>query len=159
MDTKINNSGFSVPGDDTPEKIVPQTSEQKAEQILEGIKDSIGLVTDSLIFYPFDPLLQLELKLIDPSLNIQRKVVQAIISAKTIAYEATELKQEIPGLIMAIPKTTARLARTMKEVFLHRIRETLQDISTIPQKINTLGEEIHQHGIVEVLDRNDATIT
>ena len=155
-DIQINNSSFSIPGDNTE-----LTFKQKAVKTLEGIKDAIVNTTDALIFYPLDPLLEVKLKSIAATVEIKTKIQSAIESAKTgtqiAAKLAEEIAPEIPGLIAAMPETTTRLARTVEGVVSNRIRETLHNISTIPQRTKKFREEIQQYGIVEVLDRDDAT--
>lgn len=118
--------------------------EETIKEKLEPVATDISEKLEQLIFFPFDFLVQAETKIVETATDIAAKAVTTIGSSKTVEL-AKELAPEIPGLIAAMPKTTARLARTIKEALLYRIRETLHNVSTIPQETRTQKEGIHEH--------------
>ena len=122
---------------------------------------------EPLMFYPFEFLVDAEIKVAGIANDIFAKAITTIESGKKILATAkeiggeleaeleqeipalakakelaTELKQEIPGIVEAIPGTTARLARTIKEEIARKISNIPNNIGVIPQETKP---NIHEH--------------
>jgi len=122
---------------------------------------------EPLMFYPFNFLVDAEIKIAEIATTVLAKAIttiesgkKALTTAKEIGAEieaeleqeipalakarelVTELKQEIPGIVEEIPKTTGRLARTIKEEIAYRINNIPNNIGTTPQETRP---NIHEH--------------